>query len=388
MFSRMTKTHSFIELMPWRSGNRFTLLVDGPLFFASMLEAIERAQRYVLIELYLIESGAVVDRFIEALIRARIRGVVVKILLDDFGALGLLVEDRERLQQAQVELAFYNGLRIAKGLHNLLRDHRKLFLVDGVIAFVGGTGLTDEFDQPETQLANWHETMVSIEGPIVMDWQCLFCRTWQLCRQTILDLPFPITQEFGTQRGRVSADWGILTQQITRSVIRQIAHAKHRVWIATAYFVPAMALRRALRRAARYGIDVRLLLPGPVTDHPSVRHVGRMFYGRLLRNGVRIFEYQPRFLHAKAILCDNWASIGSCNLDRWNLRWNLEANQEIDDVQFAEQLAAMFNKDFIESYEYLYSSWRARPWYSRLLEFFWGAVGRWLLRLKPPYRKK
>lgn len=382
------KSHELEASMPWRSGNRFSLLVDGPLFFASMLEAIERAQRYVLIELYLMESGVVVDRFIEALIRARTRGVMVKILLDDFGALGLLVKDRMRLQQTQVELAFYNGLRIAKGLHNLLRDHRKLFLVDGVIAYVGGAGLTDDFDQPETQLANWHETMVSIEGPIVMDWQRLFCRTWRVCRKDPLDLPSPTAREIGTQRGRVSADWGILTQQITRSVIRQIAHAKHRVWIATAYFVPAMALRRALRRAALHGIDVRLLLPGPVTDHPSVRHVGRMFYGRLLRNGVRIFEYQPRFLHAKAILCDNWASIGSCNLDSWNLRWNLEANQEIDDVQFAEQLAAMFTNDFIESHEYLYSNWCARPWHSRLLEFFWGTIGRWLLRLKHPYRNK
>jgi phosphatidylserine/phosphatidylglycerophosphate/cardiolipin synthase-like enzyme len=164
-------------------------------------------------------------------------------------------------------------------------------------------------------------------------------------------------------------------------LLNHIRSAERTVWLATAYFIPAWRIRRALRNAARRGVDVRLLLPGPHTDHPAIRHAGRRFYGRLLANGVRIFEYQPRFLHSKVFLCDHWVSIGSSNLDRWNLRWNLEANQEIDDSAFAGQVRAMFEADFRESIECRYAQWRKRPWSARARERLWGRVDLWLHRL-------
>jgi cardiolipin synthase len=118
-------------LFPWRPGNRFELLIDGRQFFPRMLEAIKRAQRYVLLEIYLIESGTVAARFLEALLSAASRGVTVKLLLDDFGALGFSPQDRERLVQGGVELLLYNPIRFSKHLRNMLRDHRKLLIVDG-----------------------------------------------------------------------------------------------------------------------------------------------------------------------------------------------------------------------------------------------------------------
>ena len=108
----------------------------------------------------------------------------------------------------------------------------------------------------------------------------------------------------------------------------------------SAYFVPSQRFRKALRGAARRGVDVRLLVPGPLTDHPWVRHAARRFYGKLLRNGVRIFEFQTRVLHGKMTICDDWVSVGSSNLDRWSFKWNLEANQEIDNAAFAHSAAA------------------------------------------------
>ena len=117
----------------------------------------------------------------------------------------------------------------------------------------------------------------------------------------------------------------------------------------SAYFVPSRRFRKALRRAARRGVDVRLLMPGPRTDHPWVRQAARRFYGRMLRNGVQIFEYQPQMLHAKVILCDDWVSVGSSNLDRWAFRWNLEANQEMADTGVADAAAALFGRDFAAS---------------------------------------
>jgi phosphatidylserine/phosphatidylglycerophosphate/cardiolipin synthase-like enzyme len=367
---------------PWRSGNRFELLVDGPRFFERMLGAIDGAERYVLLELYLAESGAVADRFIAAFSRAAARGAAVRVLLDDFGARTFVSHDRERLERGGAEIAFYNVMGYAKQLRNLLRDHRKLLVVDGVTAFVGGAGLTDAF-WPEPPRPAWRETMLQIEGPVVGDWEQLFAEVWTRFARRRLALP-PAIRPPGTegQRGRVVASRGLHHHEISRSVHQRIADARRRVWISTAYFVPSWNLRRALQRAARRGVDVRLLLPGPVTDHPTVRHAGRRYFGRLLRDGVRIFEFQPRFLHAKTVLCDEWASIGSSNLDRWTPRWNLDANQEVDDARFAREIEAMLEDDFRQSVELDLARWRRRSWGSRVLESVGGAVDRWLAALR------
>ncbi len=365
-------------LFSWRDGNRFELLVDGRKFFPAMLEAIEQAHRSVLLENYLFESGAVATRFIDALIRAAARGVTVKLMLDDFGARGLGHRDRTRLADSGVETRFYNPVHFRKFLLNMFRDHRKLLIVDGATAFVGGAGITDDFDPPRNPGAAWRETALCIRGPVLADWQELFLRFWNRHAPVPLKLPAPALPAGGGMRGRVVVTAPLIRQDIKRSVYIRVRHAQTRAWIATAYFVPSRKFRRSLKLAARRGVDVRLLLPGPHTDHPAVRHAGRRFYTGLLRAGVRIFEYQPRFLHAKTILCDGWMSLGSSNLDRWNLRWNLEANQEVDDAAFAEAVRAMFEADFGDSVECGYDVWRRRPWHLRLREHFWGRVDMWL----------
>jgi phosphatidylserine/phosphatidylglycerophosphate/cardiolipin synthase-like enzyme len=162
--------------------------------------------------------------------------------------------------------------------------------------------------------------------------------------------------------------------EVTLSLIQSVYRARRRVWFATAYFVPTWRIRRSLKRAAKSGVDVRLLLPGPITDHPAVRHISHRLYGRLLKNGIRIFEYQPRFFHAKCVLSDNWVAIGSSNFDRWNLRWNLEANQEIRDDVLAKQVEAVFVADFANSVEYTYEKWYRTSWYKRFLQWFWKQV--------------
>jgi phosphatidylserine/phosphatidylglycerophosphate/cardiolipin synthase-like enzyme len=359
---------------PWRTGNRFELLIDGRRFVPRLIEAVDGARREVLVEMYLFESGEVASRLIRALVDAARRGVTVRLLLDDFGALGLARADRERLRAAGAALAFYNPLRTAKLLRNFFRDHRKLVVVDGEVAYTGGTGITDEFDPPAHPERAWRETMLEIRGPAVRDWQALFFEVWRRLAPAPAALPSTGPAPAGASLGRVTATSGPIGQEIKRSLLKQVRRARTRVWISTAYFIPPWRIRRALGRAVRRGVDVRLLLPGPFTDHPAVRHAGRRFYQRLLRQGVRIFEYQPRFLHQKAILCDDWVSIGSANLDRWNLRWNLEANQEVNDPRFAQAVHAMLANDFRESVECRYEAWRRRPWTARLPEWLWGRV--------------
>jgi cardiolipin synthase len=369
---------------PWRGGNRFELLIDGQAFFPRMLQAIDSARASVWFELYLFESGAVADRFIAAFVRAAARGVDVRVLLDDFGAYRLNSHDRERLEQAGVRLVFYNQLHYGKLLHNMFRDHRKLLLVDGRVGFVGGAGVADAFDPPTNRARRWRETMARIEGPVLGDWQVLFIDVWNHHAPDRLRTPaVPLRSVLPRDAtpGRVTATSGMLVQEIIRSLINQIRNAERRVWISTAYFIPSRKIRRALRHAAKQGVDVRLLLPGRHTDHPAIRHAGRRFYMRLLHSGVRIYEFQPRFLHSKVILCDDWVSIGSSNLDRWNLHWNLEANQEIDDRDFAEEVRAMFERDFAEAAECDYETLLRRPWYARVWERFWGRADLWLAQL-------
>jgi len=372
---------------PWRGGNRFDILVDGSDFLPRMLESINSSRQMILLEMYLIESGSVVERFITALLDAAERGVQVYLLFDDFGAIGLKQRDRNRLVHKNIHISYYNRLRSHSTLYNLFRifllrqehslhrNHRKLLLVDGEKAFVGGTGLVDEFDPPGHPEMQWRETMVRIEGPVVADWQQLFTETWSICTAQRLTLPLVKPDEnVDGQRGRITVNDIERYSEVLLSLTSRIAHAKHRVWFATAYFVPRWRIRRAVKRAARSGVDVRLLLPGPITDHPGVRYISHRLYGRLLKNGVRIFEYQPRFLHAKSVLCDEWVAIGSSNFDRWNLRWNLEANQEIRDENVARQLQEIFEQDFANSIEYTYQRWHQTSWYKRLLQWFWKQV--------------
>lgn len=367
---------------PWREGNRFELLVDGTTFFPRMLAAIDGARDYVLLEMYLFESGQIADRFIAALVRAAERGARVLLLLDDFGALRLHRRDRQRLSVPNIEIAFYNPLHYGELRRNLFRDHRKLVIVDGEIGFAGGTGITDSFGELVHPRTLWRETMVEIRGPVLADWQSLFTDVWNRYQPQPLDLLMntPTAIPDG-QLGRVIHSGGVKVQEVKRTAVKWIRSSEHRVWIATAYFIPSWKIRRALRRAVRQGADVRLLLPGPHTDHPSVRHAGRRFYAGLLRNGVRIFEYQPRFLHQKVLLCDQRVSIGSSNLDRWNLRWNLEANQDIDDQDFAEAVQNMLEDDREHSEEILYNQWRYRPWHRHLLEWFFGRIDLFLENL-------
>ena len=360
---------------PWRPGNLLRFLDGGAQFFTAMLSAIETARSHVLLEMYLVSSGDTADSFIGALIRARRRGVRCCLLFDAFGALGLATADRRRLVDAGIELRFYNPLDWRSRLRNFMRDHRKLLTVDAAVAFVGGAGISDEFAPgPDA----WRELMIEIRGPVVADWQRAFARSWRRSGPPLALPDPPLAPLAGGAAGRLSLSEARQHSVLANGVIRRIEAATGRVWLMSAYFVPSRRFRTALRRAARRGVDVRLLMPSARTDHPWVRHAARRFYGKLLRSGVRIFEYQPHVLHAKMILCDDWVSIGSSNLDRWSFKWNLEANQEVADSGVADDAAALFAGDFAVSRALSRRHWAQRAWLDRLRERIAGALDRWL----------
>ncbi|XLY89349.1 phospholipase D-like domain-containing protein [Ectopseudomonas mendocina] len=383
--------HKRGRIFPWRGGNRFELLLDGPAFFPRMLAAIEGARRQVEIELYLIEDGRCSERLVDTLCRAAERGVAVRGLFDGFGAAGLGAALRERMQAAGVQLRWYNPVRWRRGIRNFHRDHRKLLLVDQRLAYVGGTGSTDEFWLPDESRSPWHEAMVEIEGPLVGDWQQLFEQLWRArfswrpSHQPV-PLSLPECPPAGIGLGRVAYADAAQHRDILLSLLRALKGAKQRVWLATPYFLPTWKIRRALRRAAGRGVEVRLLLSGRNTDHPPVRFAGQRYYPRLLKAGVRIFEYQPRFLHLKMVLVDDWVSVGSCNFDHWNLRFNLDANVEALDPDFTQAVAASFIEDFGNSREITLDDWRQRPWWRRAQQRLWGWLDRLAVNLLDRWR--
>jgi phosphatidylserine/phosphatidylglycerophosphate/cardiolipin synthase-like enzyme len=369
----------------WREGNRFTLLPEASRFLPAMLEAIHHAQHYVLVELYLMESGRLADRVSEALVQAVNRGVTVCLLLDGFGSMGLSSQDRRRLVSAGVQLRFFNPLGFHSLARNLSRDHRKIVVVDGELAFTGGFGAVDEF------LDAWYEIAVRVEGRVVADWEGLFRRLWR-SRLTRPDKSQAHSQPLPVQRkppyladgvrGRVMSARGYRYQAIRHSLHQRVGQATQQLWLCTPYFVPTFPLRRRLVRAARRGVDVRLLLPGAQHDHPGVRYAGQRFYQAMLKAGVRIYEFQPTFIHAKFVLADEWVSIGSCNFDHWNLHWNLEANQEVEDPGLAQQVRELFEGHFAASEEVDAAAWAARPWKQRAKEWVYGLLDALVTRLK------
>jgi cardiolipin synthase len=377
-----------VSSWPWREGNDFSLLADSDRIFRRMLAAIEAARESVLLEMYLVESGMVARRFTDALAACAARGVRVHALFDDFGSWSFAGSDRRRLLDAGVHLSFFNPLTARKRLANLLRDHRKLLVIDGDIAFVGGVGLADEFIDGRRGRRAWRDLMVEIRGPVVGDWHSAFAHNWRRSggRPEVAaarSVPPARAPQRAGALGRVVLSEADRRSALANGALHRIEGALRRAWIMSAYFVPSRRFRKALRRAARRGVDVRLLVPGRKTDHPWVRHAARRFYGKLLRSGVRIFEYQPRVLHGKMTVCDDWVSIGSSNLDRWSFRWNLEANQEIDSPAFAALAAGLFASDCGESEELSRRHWRRRAALDRVRESIAGALDRMLDRWRP-----
>jgi cardiolipin synthase len=331
--------------------------------------------------MYLVESGTLTSEFIDALTDAAKRDVRIWIIFDSFGARELNDTDRSQLTgEPNIAIAYYHPIRWARLRANLVRDHRKLLIADGIRGYTGGVGLSDGIRIDDESPRPWHDIAIEFCGEIVQDWQNLFARQWQQITHTEISIPQcgpKLTHGYSarlvsSQPTRVNAIYGHLRQQIT--------HAQRRIWIATAYFLPSWRLRRVLQQAAERGVDVRLLLPGTITDNPAVRFASRGFYLRLLKSGVKIFEYEPTFMHAKLALVDDWTSTGSSNFDRWSMARNLEANQEIFSPQFAAELQQMLHKDLLDSAEITLKDWRNRPRGQRWREQVWGIVESWFDR--------
>ena len=347
----------------WVPGNRITLLENGEGYYPRVFEVIAAAEREVLLETFILFDDKVGRQLQQALLAAAARGATVHVLVDGWGSPDLPASFTQPLLDAGVHLRSFEPARWLFGTRiNLLRRmHHKLVVVDGQRAFVGGINYSIDHLEEFGPLAK-QDYAVEVEGPLVGQIQA-FCRAnvqapqparsqWlQRWRATLARDGFQDVHEGGAVAAFVTRDNHLHRTDIERHYRAAVRSARHRVLIANAYFFPGYRLLRDLRRAARRGVQVDLVVQGH-PDQPWVKRATELLYRHLLRAGVNVFEYNERPLHGKvAVVDDHWATVGSSNLDPTSLSLNLEANVVVRDPAFARHLRERIDHLLEESCE-------------------------------------
>jgi cardiolipin synthase len=350
---------------PLVPGNRVRSLIDGETFFPDMLAAIRAAEKTITFESYIWWSGKIGAQFTQALIERAKAGVKVHLLFDALGSSKIDEEAVKAMKAAGIEVEKYNPWSITTLARINNRTHRKIMVLDGRIAYTGGAGIGDEW-------LEWRDTQFRIEGPVVAQVQAAFIENWIEVTGRVLHGPeyFPELKPAGQQSGQfivTSPGGGSESMQLMYLV--SIAAASKSIKLSAAYFVPDDVEVRTLVAAAKRGVRVQLVVPGPVTDSPLVRRASRSTWGKLLRAGVEFYEYQPTFFHCKVMVVDDiWVTLGSTNFDARSFSVNDEANLNVYDRDFAAEQARIFAEDLKRSRQVTLEEWENRPWSEKLWE--------------------
>lgn len=392
IFSRHLALEEAIVGSPLITGNAVRLLLDGPATYRAMLGAIAAARDHINMETYILDDDAVGRQFAEALLAKQAQGVQVNLLRDSAGTFGTPAAFFQRLSEAGVQVLEFNPvnpLTARKGWQWNQRDHRKLLIVDGRIAFLGGINISSVYSggsfgkakpvDPDAALA-WRDTDLQVQGPVVAELQKLFLAAWQSQHGPPLQPRdyFPPLQPMGKQVVRaIGSSPEEAFSLIYATLLSAIGSAETSVRITNAYFAPDPQLLEALLAAAARGVEVTLILPAQ-TDSWLVFHAGRSHYARLLQGGVRIFERRGVVLHSKTALVDGvWATVGSTNLDWRSFLHNHELNAVMLGADFGQQVQTMFERDLAASDAIELTAWeqrspalRVQEWFGRLWEYW------------------
>ena len=365
-------------------GNKLTLLQDGPVTYQAMFAAMRAAKDHIHLETYIFEDDDIGQQFADLLLAKQATGIQVALIYDSVRCLNTPREFFDRLSAGGIQVLEYNPVNplVGKKKEWLLnnRDHRKLLVVDGRTAFIGGINISETYSsgssrrsarKPAANAPGWRDTHLQIEGPVVAEFQKLFLDTWRKQKGPPLDgkTHFPALDKQGDEIvraiGSVSDDPG---SPIYLTLLSAIEHAERQVHITNAYFAPDPQFLKVLTDASQRGVDVKLVLPSH-TDSWAVFHAGRSHYSKLLRAGVKIFERRGAVMHSKTASIDGvWSTIGSTNLDWRSFLHNDEINAAILGRDFARQMDAMFARDLAESDAIDLEQWEQRSLLLRLKE--------------------
>ena len=336
--------------IPFTRGNRLRLLVDGDATFGAILEAIDRAEDYVLAQFYIVRDDELGQDFQQHLIQAAARGVRVRFVYDGVGSYQLPRRYVRTLREAGVEVHEFSGGRSWLGHFRInFRNPRKIVVVDGRRAFVGGLNVGDEYLGLDPVLSPWRDTHLAVEGPAVQALQLSFARDWYYGRREIPDgLRWELeAAPDGDQHALVVASGPADALETAGLLYAQaIAAAETRVWIASPYFVPDGMILGALQAAALRGVDVRVLMPRQA-DAWMFRFVPYAFFPAVKEAGVRVYLYEEGFMHQKVVLVDDdYAAVGTANFDNRSFRLNFEVTVLAHDAAFCADVEAMLRADF------------------------------------------
>jgi cardiolipin synthase len=361
---------------PPQSIHSFRVLREGAELYESQLGAIRQAQRSIHLEVYIFHRGKMADAFLEALRERAQRGIRVRLIVDAVGSLATGPAFFEGLIAAGGTVHRYHPLHLHMLRRWNSRTHRNLLVIDGEIGFIGGAGVADQWNRSEPP--PWRDCVLRVTGPIVTGLQAVFAENWLESAGELL---------VGTDAFSVghSSDPAVATEaalglavgstptagRSTRArVLIQflLATARESIDLCSPYFVPDLGIRRELLAARERGVRVRVLTGGPYSDHGIVRRAGRRRYGSLLQEGIGIWEYRTRMMHAKVLLVDgHWALVGSTNIDNRSFGLNDEVNLLVSGEALCAQLRAMFEDDLDHSDMLDLAAWRRRPWGERIL---------------------
>jgi cardiolipin synthase len=369
-------------------GHRIRLLFGGGEAYPAMLETITSARTEVLLETYLWASDQNGRRFVDAVCIKAQEGVQVRCIIDGAGSFGFDGGDLQRMRGAGVRLSIFHPVgpwRRRWGWQ--VRDHRKLLIVDGRVAFAGGMNLGNDYAPVEWGGRGWNDVHAQIEGPVLRELHRLFEMSWRHSAPWTFERgprerkpsPAPVPIHGSQTRVQALAVGRFFGRRfIQRHLQHAMGAARERIWIEAAYFVPDGRLRRSLRHAARRGIDVRIIVPRHM-DVPGLSDASRYTWATLLRAGVRLFEWVPGMLHAKTVCVDGqWCTVGSYNLDARSLRYNWEVTLGVLDAEVTARLEQKFLDDLELSEPVFLEQWRKRGLLKKLRERFFYFFRSWL----------
>jgi len=377
-----------ITEFPLIAGNKVTLFRDSPDIDAAMFRAIQSAKNHINLETFSFADDKTGRHLAELLLQKRTEGVQVNLIYDSAGCFCTPPSFFQRLRDGGVRAVEFNPLGPADAMNIFNRDHRKILIVDGMIAFAGGVNIVHTYSRSmhrESEAKDgglcWRDTHIQIEGPVVADLQKLFLDTWekkkgpQLPRQQY----FPSRKNVGDDLVRiVGSTPGKMNRVTYMMYVAAITFAENRIHLTNAYFAPDEDLIIALVHAAERGVDVKIILPG-ISDWSVVSKAGRSYYSRLLKAGVKLYERRGTVLHAKTGVIDGvWSTVGTTNLDLWSLLRNNEVNVVILGEDFARHMEDMFTLDLAGSDQIRLEEWEKRSLGQRVKEWFARLFVYWL----------
>ncbi|WP_244813659.1 cardiolipin synthase [Caballeronia sp. Lep1P3] len=353
--------------MPFLHGNSVRVLVNGDATFAAILEAIEAAERYVVVQFFIVRADALGELLKDALIAKAKAGVRVYFLYDSIGSFDLPHRYVHALRAGGVEAhPFATKRKFVNRFQINFRNHRKIVVVDGKRAFVGGHNVGVEYLGGNPRLSPWRDTHVEVRGPAIASIQFVFTEDWYWATQRLPELgPAPHADD---NMHCMVLSSGPADKQETCSLffVEAINAARERIWITSPYLIPDEAVFSALRLAVMRGVDVRILIPSR-RDHRVVFAASKLYAYDLVLAGVRIFRYVPGFLHQKVVLVDDIAaSVGSANLDNRSFRLNFEITVLTVDRHFAREVGRMLLADFAHAYEIDGDDYRGAAFWRRM----------------------